>query len=298
MTEQARRNQLGRGLSALFGEDGADYTSLDRVRASKDVPIGQLHPNPKQPRRRFDDEATQELAASMKTAGVLQPILVRRHPERASDYEIVAGERRWRAAQLAQLHQVPVVIRDLDDQQTLELALVENLQRQDLNPLDEAVALQRLIDEHDHRPDDLAKALGKSRSYVANSLRLLGLPDTVKSEVEAGRLSAGHARALINAEDPAALAGEVIAKGLSVREAEALARAAKGERAQRRGKAEPKAPVKDADTLALERDLSDLLGLRVSIDIHGQGGSLTIHYKTLEQLDDVLQRLNQTPSPI
>ncbi len=298
MSEQVRRSNLGRGLSALFGEESSDYATLDRVRATKDVPTGQLHPNPRQPRQHFDEETIQELAASIKANGLLQPILVRRHPERPSDYEIVAGERRWRAAQVAQLHQVPVVIRDLDDAQALELALVENLQRQDLTPLEEAEAFQRLLDEYEHRQEDLAGMLGKSRSYVANSLRLLTLPDGVKAALEAGKLTAGHARALVNAEDAEGLARKIIAKGLNVRQTEALLRQEKGTAGGAETKAPPSRPVKDADTLALERDLSELLGLKVSFEIKGQGGSLTIHYKTLEQLDDVLQRLNQVPTAI
>ncbi len=298
MSEQVRRSNLGRGLSALFGEESGDYATLDRVRATKDVPTGQLHPNPRQPRHHFDDETIQELADSIKTNGLLQPILVRRHPERPSEYEIVAGERRWRAAQLAQLHQVPVVIRDLDDSQALELALVENLQRQDLSPLEEAEAFQRLMDEYNHRQEDLAGMLGKSRSFVANSLRLLTLPDGVKAALEAGKLTAGHARALVNAEDAEALAQKIIAKGLNVRQTEALLREGKSDGGDSRPQTVPSRPVKDADTLALERDLSELLGLKVSFEIKGQGGSLTIHYKTLEQLDDVLQRLNQAPETI
>ncbi len=295
MSEQARRSNLGRGLSALFGEENADYASLDRVRASKDVPIGQIHPNPRQPRQHFEDVTTKELAASIKANGVLQPILVRRHPERTTDYEIVAGERRWRAAQIAQVHQVPVVIRELDDAQALELALVENLQREELTPLDEAAAFQRLTADLGHSHEEVARALGKSRSYVANSLRLLSLPDAVKAELEAGRLTAGHARALINASDPTAVARQVIARGLNVRQTEELAREAKPQGPSRGSKPPARGPIKDADTLALERDLSELLGLKVTIEIHGRGGSITIHYKTLEQLDDVLQRLNHTP---
>ena len=298
---EPQRSNLGRGLSALFGEQDNDYATLDRVRASKDVPIEQIHPNPTQPRTSFDDEALKTLAESIARNGVLQPILVRRHPERASEYEIVAGERRWRAAQVAKAHQVPVVIRELDDGQALELALVENLQREDLNPIEEAEAYKRLMEQFDHSQDQLGKAVGKSRSHVANTLRLLGLPEPVRGMIEEGKLSAGHARALIGAEQTEQLAEQVVARGLSVRETEALARDGKPAATRKSktaaGSAEkPPAPIKDADTLALERDLSELLGLKVSIDIKGRhgGGCLMIHYQTLEQLDDVLQRLNQS----
>jgi len=291
MTE---RHNLGRGLSALFGEDNADYASLDRVRAAKEVPIEQLHPNAKQPRHRFDEAPLQELADSIARNGLLQPILVRRHPQRPAEYEIVAGERRWRAAQVARLHQVPVVIRDVDDAQALELALVENLQRQDLSPIEEAEAYQRLIAEFKHGQEELGRAIGKSRSYIANSLRLLGLPEAVKAMVDDGALSAGHARALIGSEAAEALAEEIVRRGLNVRQTEALVRERKAEAKPRKRKA--KAAAKDVDTIALERDLSGLLGLKVSIDIRGRGGALTIHYQTLEQLDEVLQRLSHDPS--
>ena len=298
---EPRRSNLGRGLSALFGEDNADYGDLDRVRAAKDVPIEQLHPNPKQPRSLFDDAAIKGLSDSIAQNGVLQPILVRRHPERASEFEIVAGERRWRAAQMAKLHQVPVVIRELDDGQALELALVENLQREDLSPIEEAEAYQRLIDQFEHSQEALGRVVGKSRSHVANTLRLLGLPDPVKALIHEGKLSAGHARPLIGLDEAAALAEQVVAKDLSVRDTEALIRVRKGvqgvEGAKPAKPREPKPAVhKDADTIALERDLSELLGLKVSIDIQGRhgGGCLSIHYRTLEQLDDVLQRLNQS----
>jgi ParB family chromosome partitioning protein len=293
MTEQTTRSNLGRGLSALFGEEGSDYASLDKVRASKEVPIEQLHPNPRQPRQSFDDTALQELADSIKENGLLQPILVRRHAERTAEYEIVAGERRWRAAQIAKLHSVPVLIRELNDSQALEVALVENLQRQDLSALEEAEAYQRLIDEFKNSQEDLGRAVGKSRSHVANSLRLLGLPEPVKELLRKGALTAGHARALLTAADPAAVAREVVRKQLNVRQTEQLVQAAKPTAKPRAATKRPEVQAKDADTLALERDLSSLLGMRVSIEIRGQGGALTIHYQALEQLDDLLRRLNQ-----
>jgi ParB family chromosome partitioning protein len=288
VSEDGRRRNLGRGLSALFGEESEDYAALDRLRQAKTVPIDFVRAGRFQPRRLFDDAAMQTLADSIREKGVLQPILVRRHPDEASAYEIIAGERRWRAAQLAQLHEIPVVIREFDDREALEVALVENVQRQDLTAIEEAEGYRRLMEEFDHTQENLAKSVGKSRSHVANTMRLLALPDAVKEHVEAGRLTAGHARALLNATDPAALAEDVIRRGLNVRQAELLAQAAKPGRAP--------APPKDPDTAALERDLGNLLGLRVTVNFAGRGGALTIHYRTLEQLDDVLRRLNQTPS--
>ncbi len=309
--DSEKRTNLGRGLAALFGDENEDYASLDKVRSTKEVPIEHLHPNRFQPRQYFDDEALASLTDSIRENGVLQPIIVRRHPDRASEYEIIAGERRWRASQKALLHEVPVVIREFTDSQALEVAIVENVQRQDLSPLEEAEGYRRLMDEFSHTQEDLGRVVGKSRSHIANTLRLLTLPDEVKSFLEAGHLSAGHARALIGADNPASLAKRIFADGLSVRETERLIKKAKsgeGDGADRpAGKASAKAaggegvesrPVpfeKDADTIALERDLSNMLGLEVAIEFYGKGGSLTIRYETLEQLDDVLHRLNQTP---
>ncbi len=299
MSDSHQRTNLGRGLAALFGEESEDYATLDKLRATKDVPIGHLHPNPRQPRRSFDEAAARELADSVKAQGVLQPILVRRHPELASEFEIVAGERRWRAAQLAQLHEVPVVIRDLSDAQSLELALVENVQRQDLGPLEEAQAYQRLIGEFGNSQDDVARAVGKSRSHVANTLRLLTLPDPVKDMLADQRISAGHARAVLGARDPEAVARKVVAQGLNVRQTEGLARAQKQEETQAEPAGRSEAPPagaprggKDPDTVDLENDLSARLGLKVTIDFHGRGGCLSVHYETLEQLDDLLRRLD------
>ncbi len=291
-----KRTNLGRGLAALLGDEEEDYGSLDKLRSSKQVPIERLHPSRVQPRSHFDAEALDTLAASIREQGILQPILVRRHPERPSDFEIVAGERRWRAAQKAQLHEVPVVIRELDDSTALELALVENVQRQDLNPLEEAEGYRRLMEEFGHSQEALARLIGKSRPHIANTLRLLGLPEAVRGYLEDGRLSAGHGRALLGAAEPERLAEQIARKGLSVRETERLASAAKGQTPQARPRGAGKAEEKDADTLALERDLSAMLGLKVTIEIRGEGGTLAIHYKTLEQLDDVLHRLNQ-PGP-
>ena len=290
-----RRTNLGRGLDALFGEDD-DYASLDRLRPSRLVPVEILSANPFQPRQRFDDDEMAELVDSVRQQGVLQPILVRPEPDDPSRYQIVAGERRWRAAQAAQLHEVPVVVRELDDEETLRLALIENVQRENLSPLEEAEAYQRLIRDFRHSQDDLARAVGKSRSHVANTLRLLTLPDDVRDLLEQGQLSAGHARALLASPDPGIAAQETVRLGLNVRQTEALARGGAPARPRRRAaRAAPSGQsAKDPDTLALEREVSDLLGLRVAIDaIDGQRGSVTVHYQTLEQLDHLLHRLSQ-----
>lgn len=280
--------RLGRGLSALLGDEGEDYADLDKARETKPVPIEFLQPSEFQPRRRFNEEDMAALVASVKEKGILQPILVRRHPTAANRFEIVAGERRWRAAQQAQLVDVPVVIKELSDQDTLEIALIENIQRESLTPLEEAEGYRRLMDEFSHTQDALARTVGKSRSHVANTLRLLALPDAVKQMVDVGALTAGHARALINSDDPEAFAKQVVKKGLNVRQTERLAQTAK-----EGAKPGRSAPHKDADTVALENELSTLLGLRVNIRFSRGGGTLTIAYKTLEQLDDVLHRLNQ-----
>ncbi len=299
-----KRTNLGRGLAALFGEESEDYASLDKMRTAKTVPVAQLHPNRFQPRREFGPDELQALADSITANGILQPILVRRHPDQPSAFEIVAGERRWRAAQLARLHEVPVVIRELSDRQTLEAALVENVQRQDLSAIEEAEGYRRLLEEFGHTQADLAKAVGKSRSHIANTVRLLGLPEAVQALVLHGELSAGHGRALLGAEAPEALAKKVVARALNVRQTERLVQKSRAS-GDRTGVSDrpPRGAAKDPDTLALERDLSALLGLKVSIDIHGggedggEGGALTVHYQTLEQLDEVLRRLSHAPPP-
>lgn len=292
--KQGKRN-LGRGLAALFGEEDADYAEIDKVRAPRRLPVGQLQPSPLQPRRNFKAEDLQALVESIREKGVLQPLLVRRLGGGDENFEIIAGERRWRAAQLAQVHEVPVVVRDLDDSEALEIALVENIQRQDLTPLEEADGYQRLMGEFSHTQEDLARAVGKSRPHIANMLRLLSLPDGVKEMLDDERLSMGHARALLNSEDPEGLAREVVKRGLNVRQTERLA--AKGKTAKpRSAKAKTSATgAKDADTLALERDLSAMLGLRVAISLKGEAGDISIHFETLEQLDDVLHRLKRQP---
>jgi len=286
MGQDSKRKNLGRGLSSLLGEDNADYAELDKLRTTKQVPVEFLHPGRYQPRRNFDKEQIADLAQSIREKGILQPLLVRRHPEKADAFEIIAGERRWHAAQEANLHQVPVIIKDLSDQETLEVALVENLQRQDLSALEEAQGYRRLMEEFSHTQEILAASVGKSRSHVANTLRLLSLPDPVKELLEQGKLSAGHARALLNADDPVALARKVVKQGLNVRQTEKLAQN-KTTTAKPRPGAE-----KDADIRALEEDLTNLLGLRTEVRHRNGRGSLTIHYKSLDQLDGVLHRLS------
>ena len=296
MNESPQKSNLGRGLAALFGDQGQEYIALETQRTAKSVPVEHLHPNPRQPRRLFDEAAIAELAESIKSNGVILPLLVRRHPEREDAYEIVAGERRWRAAQVARLHEVPVVIRELSDGQMLELALVENLQREDLSALEEAEAYRHLSDAFGYTQEDLARGLGKSRSHVANTLRLLNLPQAVKDLLEAGQLTAGHARALLNAADPEAAAERVVTRRLNVRQTERLAKYGGGKIAKAPPK--PASAVKDPDTQALERDLAEILGLKVTIDARGEAGAVTIHYRSLEQLDDVINRLSRLRDPV
>jgi ParB family chromosome partitioning protein len=287
MSEDARRRSLGRGLSALFESERAPFQETPVQRAFKTVPVELLTPGPLQPRHRFEEEELEALAASIRENGIVQPILVR--PKATGEgYEIVAGERRWRAAQRAKLHEVPIIVRALDDRQALELSLVENIQRQDLNAIEEANGYRRLIEEFGHSAEDLARHLGRSRSHVVNMLRLLTLPAAVKEMVEEGALSAGHARALLNAPQLETLARRVVAQGLSVRETERLANAAKKPSGDGRGRP---LVAKSADTLALERKLGLLLGLAVKIEEQGEGGRLVLLYKSLEQLDELVRRL-------
>ncbi|MGN6124604.1 MAG: ParB/RepB/Spo0J family partition protein [Sphingomonas oligoaromativorans] len=282
---------LGRGLSALMGEVereqpvGADAERSEGVRL---LPVAVIRPHPDQPRRHFDEEKLEELAQSIAERGVLQPIVVRKV---GTGYQIVAGERRWRASQRARLHEIPALVRELDDTQTLEIAIIENIQRADLNAIEEAEAYQRLIGDFGHSQEALGKLVQKSRSHVANLLRLLDLPAPVRQDVANGSLTMGHARALITAPDPEKLAADVIKRGLSVRETEKLARSVKpaGREARepKNGKAAP-----NADIAALERQLGDLLGLAVKIG-HGEaGGTVTLSYSTLDQLDMICQRLS------
>ena len=286
----AAKKGLGRGLSALFGEEEAAFGPVAGG-PDKLVAVGRLHPGRYQPRHAMDDAGIGDLARSIREKGVLQPLLVRAHPERAGEFEIIAGERRWRAAQKAQLHDVPVIIRnDLTDREALEIALVENLQREDLSALDEAEGYRRLMKEFSHTQDKLAAALGKSRSHVANMMRLLDLPEEIRAMLQKGELTAGHARALLKASDPVGLAGKIVKEGLNVRQTERFAKAAKKSGGGKKSKRQK--PGKDADTLILERDLANLLGLKVDIKFTGKGGTLTFHYKSLDQLDEILSRLS------
>ncbi|MGH7116738.1 MAG: ParB/RepB/Spo0J family partition protein [Stellaceae bacterium] len=283
MSEPAKRRPLGRGLAALFGEAEPDAASDPA--AQRLVAIELIRPGALQPRRRFAETELEALARSIREKGVLQPLLVRPVAEDDAAFELVAGERRWRAAQRVGLQQVPVIVRALADSETLEIALVENLQREDLSPLEEAEAYRRLVAEFGRTQANLAEAVGKSRSHVANTLRLLSLPPPVRQRLDEGELSAGHARALLAAADPAALAIEVVRRGLNVRATERLVQ----RRAQLPQASRPR--VHDADTLALERDLGAHLGLRVALAPKARGGALTLHYTSLDQLDRVLQLL-------
>lgn len=295
----AKLRGLGRGLNALFEDDEDQYMPGEDTAAATAPSAGgarretlgteQLYPGSLQPRVHFDEEQLEQLAESIKAHGLLQPILVRKSEKFDGQYEIIAGERRWRAAQKAQLHNVPAIVLDIDDAEALEIALIENLQRQDLNPVEEARGYQKLIDDYGHTQDAVAKALGKSRSHVANMVRLLKLPASVLKKLEQGELSMGHARALINAPDAEKLAREIIAGNLSVRETENLAATDAGRAPAPSSQAPSGGYAKDADTLALEKEISDRLGMKVSIDSRGgQKGTVKISYASLDQLDDIL----------
>jgi ParB family transcriptional regulator, chromosome partitioning protein len=289
MTSDGKLRGLGRGLSALLGDETAeDARPGGRDAPPRTVPIEHLRPSRFQPRRRIAEDDLRELADSIAARGVLQPILARPDPEQRDRFEIIAGERRWRASQLARLHEVPVIVREFSDGEALEVALIENLQRQDLSPLEEAEGYRRLMEEYAHTQEDLAKVVGKSRSHVANTMRLLGLPEPIKRLVEEGLLSAGHARALLGAAEPEALARRVLDRGLNVRQTEQLVGSARADGDKRRRPA-----AKDADTLALERDLGNALGLSVEIRFSGSRGSLVLYYTSLDQLDDILHRLSR-----
>jgi len=296
MAEQGRRG-LGRGLSALLGEVETPVgvrEAIDAAVAGEGgatfAPIELLRRNPEQPRKVFDETDLGELEESIRAKGIIQPILVRPAPGAPGEYQIVAGERRWRAAQRVGLHQVPILVRELDDIEVLEIAIIENVQRADLNPIEEAAGYKVLMDRFGRTQEGVAKVVGKSRSHVANALRLLGLPDEVREHLSAGRLSAGHARAVAATQDPVALARTIIEKDLSVRQAEALARGSDEARPASPA-VRPKARGKDADTRALEQDLEDTLGMTVEIDDKNGKGELRIRYATLEQLDDLCRRL-------
>lgn len=297
MEEDHSKRRLGRGLAALIGEMdqpipmGPAGASSARISADRQVPIEHVVRNPRNPRRTFDEAELQELASSIRQHGIVQPVVVRTIA--GGQYEIIAGERRWRAAQLAGFAEIPVIVRDVDDRTALELAIVENVQRSDLNPLEEALGYEQLIAEHGYTQNDLGEIIGKSRSHVANSLRLLKLPGEVRDMLASGSLSAGHARALIPTSNPLMLAKTVVSKGMSVRDTERLAQ--NDIKAQENpGLAGPKTrDNKDADTLALEKTLSDALGLDVSVSHKASGGFVRISYKTLDQLEEICRLLER-----
>jgi len=311
---------LGRGLDALFGDEEVAFDDVKSEAVStpeaesvseggnthtrKSIGIEKLYPCPTQPRKTFDEDALGELSSSIKQYGLLQPIMVRPSKNDDGMYEIVAGERRWRASQLAQLHEVPVVIREMNDEEMFQIALVENLQRKDLNPIEEALGYQKLIDDYDYKPDKVAKVVGKSRSNVVNMMRLLALPNSVQVMVEVGDITMGHARALLGAENADTLAIKVIEKKMSVRDTEKLVAEYREYNEKSNEKFTPMSKAdrkkgfsnKDADTLALQDELAQQLGMNVSIDMKDQHkGSMKIEFKSLDQLDEILQRLAQTP---
>jgi ParB family chromosome partitioning protein len=304
MTKRRERSGLGRGLSALMADIGpatlekpyatTSEPATTESRAPRRVPVDRIAPNPDQPRRSFSDSALSELAVSVREKGIIQPLIVRPDPSDPTRYQIVAGERRWRAAQLAQLHDLPVIVRDFDDTEVLEVAIIENIQRADLNALEEAQGYKQLIERFGHTQDQLAQAMGKSRSHIANLMRLLALPDPIQDMLRAGQLSAGHARALLTADDPVALARKAIANGWSVRDVEKRAKPTSS--SGRQGRPQGAGGAKDADTVALEGDLSATLGMAVTIDHDATTGEgrVMIRYKDLQALDDLIRVLNRT----
>ena len=305
MNKRNEKRGLGRGLSALMADidaepisssDASEITSAV-VKSELLVPIEKVAANPNQPRQDFVQDDLEELAQSISEKGIIQPIIVRVDPDKADLYQIVAGERRWRAAQLAQLHEVPVIVRQMDDTEVLEVAIIENVQRTDLNPVEEALGFRQLMDSYGHTQEKLAKALGKSRSHIANILRLLHLPESVQNLLRSGDLSFGHARALVTAESPAKLAAIVVSKGLSVRETERLAKKSHLDSDGVPGRNKIKSIEKDADTIVLENDLTANLSMKVSINHQDENGtgSVTISYDSLEQLDGLCQLLSARP---
>jgi ParB family transcriptional regulator, chromosome partitioning protein len=292
VAEEAGRSRLGRGLAALMGDVGAENT-VERPRGQRKLPTSSLQPNPRNPRRAFSDSELDELAASLRERGIIQPIVVRPARGAPDAYEIIAGERRWRAAQRAALHDVPVVIIEATDGEALQLAIIENVQRTDLNALEEAEGYRSLIRDFSHSQDDVARMVGKSRSHVANTLRLQTLPDGVKQHINSGRLSAGQARALVGHHDAERLADEIVARGLNTRQVEEIAREIGKKKGQQQKSGNKARALKNADTLALEKRLSDALGLAISVDNRSRGGSLTIRYRSLDQLDEVVRRLER-----
>jgi ParB family chromosome partitioning protein len=292
MAEEAR-SRLGRGLAALIGDVGNESSADQRPQGQRRIPTAALRPNARNPRRDFSNDELDDLAASLRERGIIQPIAVRPIRGVSDSYEIIAGERRWRAAQRAGLHEVPVVVIEATDDESLQLAIIENVQRSDLNPLEEAEGYRALIRDFSHSQDDIARMVGKSRSHVANMLRLQTLPDRVRAHIHSGRLSVGHARALIGHPDAERLAEEIVARGFNVRQVEEIARQQPGRTNKRSGKSSQQSTNKAADTLALEKQLSDTLGLVVSIDHRGEGGVISIRYRNLDQLDDLTERLSR-----
>jgi ParB family chromosome partitioning protein len=290
MAEDAARSRLGRGLAALIGDVGTE-SSAERPRGQRRAPTTSLRPNARNPRRMFSEDELDELTASLRERGMIQPIVARPVRGAPDAYEIIAGERRWRAAQRAGLHEVPVVIIEATDAESLQLAIIENVQRSDLNPLEEAEGYRALMEDFSHTQDDIAKMVGKSRSHVANTLRLLKLPPSIRAYIFKGKLDAGHARMLVGQPNAEKLAEEIVARGLNVRQVEEIARQESG----RNGKSpsHKRSAEKNADTLALERRLSDALGLVVGIDHRGESGVVSIRYRNLEQLDDLALRLEK-----
>ena len=284
MVTNTTKKGLGRGLSSLMGDTETTQTKNTNVSQETKIPIANLKPSPSQPRRLFNKNSINELADSIKAKGLVQPLVVRPSPSDANNYEIIAGERRWRAAQIAQLHEVPVVIRNFNDTEALEIAIIENVQRSDLSPIEEAAGYKRLIENHGHTQEDLSGIVGKSRSHIANIIRLLSLPQSIQDMITEGKISSGHARAIMNSALPEQLAEKIINENLSVRDAENLAKDKKG--------IIKKLKLKDPDTIDLENKISEKLGLTININHKGKkGGSIKIDYKTLDQLEMITQKL-------
>jgi ParB family transcriptional regulator, chromosome partitioning protein len=292
MAEDAARSRLGRGLAALIGDVGTE-SSAERPRGQRRVATSSLRPNARNPRRVFSETELDELTASLRERGMIQPIMARPVRGAPDAYEIIAGERRWRAAQRAGLHEVPVVIIEATDEESLQLAIIENVQRIDLNPLEEAEGYRALVEDYSHTQDDIAKMVGKSRSHVANTLRLLKLPPSIRAYIFKGKLDAGHARMLVGQPNAEKLAEEIVARGLNVRQVEEIARQESDRNGKPRSQARKRLAEKSSDTLALEKRLSDALGLVVSIDDRGENGVVNIRYRNLDQLDDLAQRLEK-----
>ncbi len=284
MVTNTTKKGLGRGLSSLMGDTETTQTKNINIGQETKIPIANLKPSPSQPRRLFNKNSINELADSIKAKGLVQPLVVRPSPSDANNYEIIAGERRWRAAQIAQLHEVPVVIRNFNDTEALEIAIIENVQRSDLSPIEEAAGYKRLIENHGHTQEDLSGIVGKSRSHIANIIRLLSLPQSIQDMITEGKISSGHARAIMNSAFPEQLAEKIINENLSVRDAENLAKDKKS--------IIKKLKLKDPDTIDLENKISEKLGLTININHKGKkGGSIKIDYKTLDQLEMITQKL-------